>query len=64
MRYKVRMNSITFQLQKITLLFKYELNITEPVHKMIRNIGLLNKVNKINQTTHDIELENNGTESM
>jgi len=54
MQFDFRMNSITFQLQMITLLFKYELNITEPVNEMTRNNKLLNEASKRNQTTNDL----------
>jgi len=63
MQYDFRMNSIIVQLQKIALLFKYKLNIIEPINEMIRNNKLLNEASKINQITHDLELENNGTGS-
>ena len=57
------MNSITFQLQMITLLYKDELKIIEPVNEMTRNNRLWNEASERNQTTNDLELEINGIES-
>lgn len=54
MWYDFKMSNITFQLQVIILLFKYELDITRQVNEISRNGRLLNEASKGNQTTHDL----------